>query len=313
MRIAHCSDLHLLSLEGARILDFANKRWIGGLNLLTSRGRHYHTVAFEDMVADLNASDVDHIICTGDITNLALEQEFVYARTRFDGLRLGAREVTVLPGNHDSYIAKGAEYYAAIFAPYFASDEGWAWDDADPWPIVRVRGDVAIVGLSTSLRTPWFTAWGRVGDKQLGRLRSALADPRLEGKVRFVAIHHPPAGPHSLSRIRGLRDHKALHAVLAEVGAEIVIHGHEHQDLVNEIAGPNRGRAEPVIEVRGVPSGTYEAQRPERTARYRIFEIAAGRIVGHHLRVWDSASHTFRDDTTQSYHRAPAPVAASHA
>ena len=34
MRIAHCSDLHLLSLAGARALDFVNKRWIGGLNLI---------------------------------------------------------------------------------------------------------------------------------------------------------------------------------------------------------------------------------------------------------------------------------------
>src|SRR5689334_21077653 len=99
MRLAHCSDLHLLSLEGARILDFANKRWIGGLNLLTNRGRHYHTAAFEDMVADFARAEVDHVLCTGDITNLALEQEFRYARERFDRIALGPGEVTVIPGN----------------------------------------------------------------------------------------------------------------------------------------------------------------------------------------------------------------------
>jgi len=31
MRLAHCSDLHLLSHDGARWLDLANKRWIGAM------------------------------------------------------------------------------------------------------------------------------------------------------------------------------------------------------------------------------------------------------------------------------------------
>ena len=65
MRVAHFSDLHLLSLEGARLLDFANKRWIGGLNLLANRGRHYHTEVFEALVRDVNQQGVDHCICTG--------------------------------------------------------------------------------------------------------------------------------------------------------------------------------------------------------------------------------------------------------
>ncbi|HEV7555716.1 MAG TPA: metallophosphoesterase, partial [Kofleriaceae bacterium] len=104
MRLAHFSDLHLLSGAGVRWLELANKRWIGAMNLLTNRARHYHTAAFEDMVADLNAQRIDHILCTGDVTNLALQQEFEFARTLFDRLALGPNEVTVIPGNHDAYV-----------------------------------------------------------------------------------------------------------------------------------------------------------------------------------------------------------------
>ena len=50
MRLAHCSDLHLLSHDGARWLDLANKRWIGAMNLLSNRSRHYHVDAFDHMV-----------------------------------------------------------------------------------------------------------------------------------------------------------------------------------------------------------------------------------------------------------------------
>jgi len=295
VRLAHCSDLHLLSLDGRRVLDFASKRWIGGMNLLSNRGRHYHTEAFEDMVVDLNDQGVDHVLCTGDVTNLAFEQEFRYARERFDRLTLGPAGVTVLPGNHDAYVDEGRTHFASVFADYAVTDDGWAWDDGDPspWPIVRLRGPVAIIGLSTSFQTPWFTAYGRVGASQLARLEKALSDPRLAGKTRVVAIHHPPAGKRAKSRIRGLKDHVAFAAVVARAGAELVVHGHEHRNLHGTLAGPGGD-----VNVLGVPSGTYEADRPEKTGRYRIFEIEAGRPISHHLRVWHRDRRAFdRDDT----------------
>ena len=76
LRVAHCSDLHLLSHDGARWLDLANKRWIGAMNLLSNRSRHYHVDAFDHMVDDMNAQGIEHVLCTGDVTNLALKQEF---------------------------------------------------------------------------------------------------------------------------------------------------------------------------------------------------------------------------------------------
>ena len=294
MRLAHCSDLHLLSLDGTRAVDFASKRWIGGMNLLTNRGRHYHTEAFEDMVADLNASAVEHVLCTGDVTNLAFEQEFRFARARFDQLALGPTGVTVIPGNHDAYVDEGRRHFATVFADYATTDAGWAWDDGDPspWPIVRVRDQVAIIGMSTSHQTPWFTAYGRAGKRQLERLGKALADPRLGGLCRVVAIHHPPAGRRAESRIRGLKDRGAFAAVIAEHGAELVVHGHEHRDLRETLATPTG-----TVEVLGVPSGTYEGGKPDKTARYRLFEIEGGKVISHHLRVWHRDRRIFdRDD-----------------
>ena len=305
MRLAHCSDLHLLSLDGAGLLDFANKRWIGGLNLLTNRGRHYHTEAFEDMTADFAAAGVDHVICTGDVTNLAFEQEFRYARERFERIALGTRGVTVLPGNHDCYVAHGAKHFAEVFPEYFASDAEWRWPEdpedpiGSPWPVVRVRGAVAIIGLSTSLQTPWFTAWGRIGPHQLERLERVLTDPRLADKIRVIAIHHPPAGKRAASRIRGLRDRDAFADLLSRAGAELVLHGHEHENLVEELPG----LAAPVP-VMGVVSGTYEAGRHERTARYRVFDIQPGpeggregMTITHHLRLWHRDRRVFEPDT----------------
>jgi len=298
MRLAQFSDLHLLSLDGAKLLDYANKRWIGRMNLVSSRSRHYHTIAFDDMVEDLNAQKLDHIICTGDVTNLALEQEFVFARARFDRLELGTAGVTVIPGNHDAYVDAGIEHFAKIFGDHATSDAEWAWPHADDlenrWPVVRVRGDLALIAISTSHETPWFTAYGSIGVRQLARVKQVLADPRLAGKCRVVAIHHPPAGKRADSRIRGLKDRAPLQAILAEHGAALVIHGHEHRNLRETVPGPDGP-----IDVLGVPSGTYHAKHADRLARYRIFDIEGGRVVGHHLRVWHRASRTFVRDETE--------------
>ena len=296
MRLAHCSDLHLLSHDGARWLDLANKRWIGAMNLLSNRSRHYHVEAFEHMVEDLNAQGIEHVLCTGDVTNLALEQEFRFARERFDRLAGGPAHVTVIPGNHDAYVAEGIAHFATVFDDYHTSD--WSWTDADRdpddrdddlrWPIVRLRGDLALIGVTTSRATPWFTAYGRVGPGQLARLRKLLVDPRLAGKVRLVAIHHPPAGKRAQNRIRGLRDHEAFAQVIAEAGADLIVHGHEHQDMSEELAGPTGP-----IPVRGIASGTYHHNKPERTARYRVFEIDDGKIVSDSVRVWSRESKRF--------------------
>src|SRR5438105_13376368 len=148
MRLAHCSDLHLLSHDGAKWIELANKRWIGAMNLISNRARHYHVAAFDDMIEDLNAEGIEHVLCTGDVTNLAMEREFQFAREKFDHLAGGPERVTVIPGNHDAYVAEGIEYFAQLFGPYHTSE--WTHEDGALWPIVRIRGELALIGVTTS-------------------------------------------------------------------------------------------------------------------------------------------------------------------
>ncbi len=297
VRLAHFSDLHLLSHRGAGWLKLANKRWIGAANLLTNRSRHYHVAAFDHMVDDLNAQAVDHVLCTGDVTNLALEQEFAFARAKFDRLAGGPGQVTVIPGNHDAYVAEGVGLFAGMFDEYHRGDPGFvpssaSSQDESRWPFVRIRGDLALVCVTTSRATPWFTAYGTVGQSQLARLRDLLADDRLRHKVRVVAIHHPPAGKAAQNRIRGLRDHEAFGRVIEEVGCDLILHGHEHRDMVETLPGPDGP-----IQVRGIASGTYDHDKPHRTARYRIFGLGPGGITSEEVRIWRRGEGRFEEET----------------
>jgi len=162
---------------------------------------------------------------------------------------------------------------------------------------LRHKGDVAIIGLSTSLQTPWFTCYGVLGDEQLARLEAVLSDERLADKFRLVAIHHPPAGSRAERKKRGLQDHVAFAEVIGRVGAELVLHGHEHEDIDNVLEGPDGE-----IPVRCIQSGTYEGGSSERLARYRVYEIESvsgakrPAIVGENLRVWNSSKGAFVND-----------------
>lgn len=303
MRIAHLSDLHLFSMRGVRWLDLANKRWIGRLNLLARRSRHHHNHVVEAMIQDINAQAMDHVVCTGDVTNLGLATEFRFARACLEALALGPAGVTVIPGNHDVYVQQAVVHFGSFFGDYCRADPDWHHGEtqAGPvWPVVRVRGPVAIIGLCSSVPTPWFTAYGRIDAGQLERLRTALTSPALADKLRLVAIHHPPAGKMARHPTRGLRNWEALVDLLAETGAELVLHGHEHRDLRHDIAGPGGAR----IPVLGIQSGSYHGVRAEHTARYRIFDVSLAapapgtrpRLVAYHQRVWDPDRCGFVED-----------------
>jgi 3',5'-cyclic AMP phosphodiesterase CpdA len=288
VKLAHFSDVHALSLDGVKPWQFLNKRVAGYLNLRLNRREKHPVALFRAIVDDLNERPVDHVVVTGDLTNLSLRPEFELARAILDDIALGPENVTVIPGNHDVYTlgALSQKLFRRLLAPYATSD-GKATVE---FPLVRVRGDVAIVGLSTALPSPPPLADGWLGAAQLDAVDAALAS--LDGKFRVLALHHPPyTNRHSI--LRGLRDRKALQKVLARRGCELVLHGHEHRDLHVTLPGP-RG----LIPVIGVGSGTYDDRRADRRARYNVYTIESGRLVSVETRVHDATAGKFATGAT---------------
>jgi 3',5'-cyclic AMP phosphodiesterase CpdA len=278
IEIAHFSDVHALSLQGARLWEFASKRVAGFINVSLHRRKKHAVELFQGIADDLNRRPPDEVVVTGDLTNLSLEPEFALARQILDRIALGPEHVTVIPGNHDVYTwdARWRHLFEKHIGPYA---------DGASFPVERVRGDVAILGLSTALPSPPPFADGWVGKAQLQALEAALE--RNRDKFRLILMHHPPVkNKHSF--LRGLRDRGALQKILHKVGAELIVHGHEHRDLRAELPGPDGP-----IPVIGVGSGTYSDPRPDRRARYNVYRVEGKRLVGVETRVHDPASGTF--------------------
>lgn len=293
MRFAHISDLHALDLQGVSPLRFLNKRLAGYINLVRKRRKAHSLQILDTLCADLNEQALDHVVVTGDLTNLSLPTEFARARQALDSLKLGPQQVSVIPGNHDVYVweARWLKYFERALGPYALGDAAVAEGRAEvlpTFPYVRVRGDVVFVACSTALPSPPPLADGWLGRRQLRAIEAALQ--AHADKFRVLLIHHPPL-PQSLDWLRALRDRGALRKLLSRTGCELILHGHEHRDLRGELPGPSGP-----IPVIGVGSATYNDARPERRARYNIYTVertATGFHFSTEQRVHDSIQDAF--------------------
>lgn len=266
-RVAHLSDLHATPAR-AGFPALLGKRFFGWLSWRLRRRHAHQPSVLSALLADLRREAPDHVVVTGDLTNVAGEEEFPAARAWL--ARIGSPAgVSIVPGNHDAYVRVPLDRGVGLWSDYIASDAAGPRDaaSADAFPTLRVRGPVAVVGVNSAVPTPLFQAGGRVGVGQLQRLEALLTRLRREGFFRLLLIHHPPeAGV--VSRRRELRDGPALRDVLARVGAELVLHGHMHRTRLGSLPGPVG--AVPVV---GARSASDIGSRPEKRAQYHVYAI----------------------------------------
>lgn len=287
--LAHLSDPHLSSPAGARARDLLGKRILGFLSWTLRRSREHRPEVLAAAVADLAELRPDHVAVTGDLTQIGLEPELCQASAWLQALG-DPGWVTVVPGNHDTYAPGTTDEPRKHWDAYMTSDASSG--NAPGFPLLRVRGEVALIGLSTAVPSAPFLATGRVGAAQLERLEALLQETRAAGLFRVVLIHHPPSIGVASPR-KGLTDGAALRAVIAREGAELFLHGHVHRVAHSEVDGPEG--ACPVV---GVPSTSALGLRhgPGRRARYNLYAIrraADGWEVEQTVRGYDRAKGCF--------------------
>jgi 3',5'-cyclic AMP phosphodiesterase CpdA len=274
LTLAHISDVHLGPIAAFHPRYWNLKRGLGFLNWHRGRRFVHRTNVADAIAADALAQKPDHIAVTGDLANIGLPSEYEKALSWLGALG-SPGDVSVVPGNHDIYTARlhGASCLTR-WAPHMSSDD-WGKDYvAQPdngFPFVRRVGPVALVGLNSAVPTPPFVASGRLGPRQLSALAHTLERLGTSGLIRVVLIHHPPLAGQA-SRMRGLEDAADFERVIEAHGAELVLHGHNHRDMLAWRQW-TRGHV-PVV---GVASGSAgRAHKGEPPARYNILRFARG-------------------------------------
>jgi 3',5'-cyclic AMP phosphodiesterase CpdA len=276
MRIAHVSDLHVDALAGVGPHRFLNKRLLGYVNLKSHRGARHDNAGIEALVAEVRRLGPDHVVVSGDLTNLALDEEFAAAKELVDALGVPCDRITVVPGNHDAY-TRGAHQsgrFARHFAPYLESDLPDLAVDVEMgrFPVVKLRGPVAFIALTSAIPRAPLVSSGAIGGPQLSALRAILARPEIRSRTPIIVLHHPLREPrHWLrSAIRGLRDSDALRAELSGMPSGLVLHGHLHRRR-REVHETARGA---LIEL-GATSASLVKGREDRIAGLNLYEIGS--------------------------------------
>jgi 3',5'-cyclic AMP phosphodiesterase CpdA len=278
MRIAHFSDLHLLSLEGVPARRFLNKRLTGWVNLRLKRGSIHRAAYVRAIAREIARLDVEHVVVTGDLTNLALEGEYELARDLFEReLALEPTRVTIVPGNHDVYTrgAMASRRFERYLSPYLQSDLPELAVDvgAGRFPVVKLRGPAAIIALSSAVPRAPLVAAGELGRAQIAALARVLAHAEVARRVPVVALHHPAV--HGWSRLKshieGLRDAPALLAELRPIARGLLLHGHLHRRIQRAV---QTGSGH-VMQV-GATSASLHHDEVERMAAFNLYEVTAG-------------------------------------
>ncbi len=249
VKLAHISDPHLPTCA-ARLPQLLNKRILGHQSWYHRRKKIHLPEILTALTADIRTFSPDHIAVTGDLTNISLPDEFENARIWLDGLG-SADTVTVIPGNHDTYVKMDWKAGPGLWEANMRGDYTVPnLPVGMRFPFVRIRKNVALICLSSAVPTFWFMAAGRIDPEQLKALKTILPRLRSQGFFRTVLVHHPPL-PGQNSCRKALLNAAELKDVLAAEGAELVLHGHNHTHMYEEIATAT-GKAH----VFGVPSAS---------------------------------------------------------
>ena len=330
LRIAHISDLHVLDLQGVSWRKFLNKRATGAINLAGIRKNAHPVHVAERLAERLAGSDIDHVIITGDVTNLALDAEFKRAREVIE--KIGPpQKVTIIPGNHDLY-TRGAlrhKRFEHWFAEYLVDDDSHHLPKERGrlhYPFVRkVAPHVRIYGLSSAVPTLPFLAYGHIGKAQFGRLLELVKDEPPEVKVRIVLVHHNLHQRMGAAEyVATLVDRKAFSTAMRQIRATAVLHGHTHHphqshlparveqrldaQLDQQVEAALQAAAGP-IPVLGCGSSTWHRDGREY-ARFNLIDIGPTGLQAVHAMRFAGPEQGFVEEHRDLLQKALLPKAA---
>jgi 3',5'-cyclic AMP phosphodiesterase CpdA len=224
----------------------------------------------------------DAIAASGDFSQRARSGEFQRAAVFLRDARRFCPVITV-PGNHD---------VAWWFAPIGIGDRSRVYENYrtyisdDLEPTLSVPG-VYLVGMNTAhgVTARTLTTNPRdisiIGDLTPAQMARAQAsfDQASPGDVRVIVMHHNPVAG-ELSQRFGLKHASRILNSFADMGVELVLCGHDHQEAVNFIEHPRKGV---VVSTAGTVSNRSRGGRP---SSYNVITIEPKSItvVTH---IWD--------------------------
>jgi 3',5'-cyclic AMP phosphodiesterase CpdA len=243
---------------------------------------------FEAIEAMIQEQKNDVVAVSGDLTQRARAGEFQRARAFLKHAERVSR-VIVVPGNHD------VQWW---FSPLGMGDDRKLlrkyreYISEDLEPVLRLP-NVTIVGLNTCHGVIADTlTWNLRDISVIGALRrEQIAKAAAEfsrspaSDARVIVMHHNPVKG-ELSQRHGLRNTNRVLGAFAEMGVDLVLCGHDHQEAVHFIEHTKKGT---VISTAGTISNRARGGRPSSVNMIRI----SAKEIDVHTLVWSHEARAF--------------------
>jgi len=264
-RIAHISDVHMLDPHTKRSsarYRFATKAVSLG-RPIDPRARAKKLSRALDAA---KASGADHVVISGDLTELGDAVEFEHFADVLDAARMPEDSVTLVPGNHDAYTTPAA-WRRALAGPL----KKWATASAtEPGKVVE-RPGVALLPIDTSCFQSIARSGGEFTRDAARAVETRLFDPAFRDKALVLVLHHPPYAKQKnpvWEWIDALRGGTHVLDLLRKHPRVQLLHGHLHK-VVDRIVG-SMARAR----IFGAPATVDD----EATPRVRLYDVRDGSI-----------------------------------
>ena len=253
---------------------------------------------YEAMESLIREYKFDVVAISGDLTQRARSGEFQRARA-FIKHAEATSKVICIPGNHDVAWWKAP---LSLGDPSRMTANYTRYISDDPEPVLQVPG-CTFVGLNTSHGVTLETlTWrprdisiiGIVTKEQLERVRKVFADAPA-GNARVVVMHHNPVKG-ELSQRHGLKHTSRVLGAFADMGVDLVLCGHDHQDAIHFIEHTKKGT---VISTAGTVSNRMRGGRPSSVNSIRL---SADQIEVATL-VWSASDHGFVPGPSKCFKR----------
>lgn len=261
-------------------------------------GKPFVPEQIEAIEALIQRERFDVVAVSGDVSQRARYGEFQRAQVFLrDAAEVSA--TICVPGNHD---------VAWWRSPLGVGERGDMYTgyrrfiSRDLEPVLRVPGAI-FVGLNTSHGITRHTlTWNLrdlsvIGDlrrSQLERARGELATARA-GDARVVVMHHNPVRG-QLSQRHGLKDTRRILGAFAEMGVDLVLCGHDHQEAIHYIEHTKKGT---VISTAGTVSNRSRGGRPSSV---NVITLTPDAIDVHTL-VWGPGEKRFVPGPSRCFRR----------
>lgn len=262
LSVLHCSDLHF--------------------------GHPAVPEQYEAIEALVQERSFDVVAISGDVSQRARAGEFQRAREFIRQANRVSRTI-VVPGNHDVawwFAPLGVGDKTRLYSKYMMYVE----DNLEP--VLRVPG-ATFVGLNTSHGITRHTlTWNMRDLSIIGHVRPSQVehagtefDRSPPGDVRIIVMHHNPVKG-QLSQRYGLKHTQRLLSAFGELGVNLVLCGHDHQEAVHYVEHTERGT---VISIAGTISDRSRGGRPSSV---NSIQITDGEI-GVTTLVWSTDTRQF--------------------